>query len=78
MASAIRVREMRETLDVWEVRIFGVGMMCLIGRCALWLVAAGANAGAIKAGDFALSCAGIIQIRYEGYFSPGNNCFQDP
>ncbi len=72
MASAVKVREMRE---VW---IFGVGMVGARWG-VLWLVAAGANAGAFKAGgDFALSCAGIIQIRYEGTLSPGNNCFQDP
>ncbi len=68
MASAVKVR---------EIRVFGVGMMGVRWGVFI-LVGAGANAGAFKAGDFALSCAGIIQIRYEGTLSPGNNCFQDP
>jgi hypothetical protein len=33
-----------------------------------------ANSGA----PLALPCAGIIQIRFGGYFSPGTSPFQDP
>jgi hypothetical protein len=46
--------------------------------CSSLLVKAGTSAGAYKGGTvFALSFAGIIQIRYGGYLSPGT-AFQDP
>jgi len=53
-------------MPVWRHAAF----LCFLGRSQRRSIS--------KEGDhFALSFAGIIQIRYEGYLSPGTT-FQDP
>src|SRR5471032_2180053 len=77
-ANACRMARVRTETDTFKDE-FGVGIDgSWYGSAAC---SAGANAGAIKGGRyFALSFAGIIQIRYEGYLSPEKrSCrFQDP